>query len=93
MVMKRLVLFFALVGLGIPVVWKLAYHYSAPFAEWWLQAPDWVETLRLALWPSALLLIADPLDSNVALWIVSVAINAATYGLIGGLLHAVLRRR
>lgn len=91
--MKRIVVAFALVGLGIPVTWMLAYHGSAAFAEWWLKAPHWVDSLRLAVWPSAILLIADPLDNNVMLWAVSAAINGAIYALIGSLLCVVLRHR
>lgn len=92
-IMKRLVLSFALVGLGIPVLWMSLYHTTSWFAGWWLRTPLSGETLLLVVWPSAIFLIADPLDSNVVLWVVSAAINAAIYALIEGLLHAVLRRR
>ena len=92
--MKRHVLVFALVGLGIPLVWMSLYHTTSWFAEWWLKGPLWGETLLLAVWPSSILLIADPLDSNLFLWVVSAAINAAIYALVGGLLlHALLRRK
>lgn len=91
--MKRPALVFALVGLGIPVVWMSLYHATSWFAGWWYGAPLWGETLLLALWPSSFLLIADPLDNNVVLWVVSAAINAALYALVGSLLFQALLRR
>ena len=94
MIMRRLVVAFALVGLAIPVVWMALYHNSPPFADWWLKAPHWAETLRLTAWPSAILLIADPLDNNVLLWIASAVTNAVVYAIVGWfILLAFARRR
>lgn len=81
--MLRPIIIFALVGLAIPVIWMAAYLNLPLFAAWWLQAPHWVETLRLAAWPSAILLIADPLDDNVLLWVASAVTNAAVYAIVG----------
>ena len=93
MIMRRSVVAFALVGLAIPVIWMAIYHNSPTFAGWWLKAPHWVETLRLTAWPSAILLIADPLDNNVLLWIVSAVANAAVYAIVGWLILRASRRR
>jgi uncharacterized protein (TIGR03382 family) len=91
--MKRHVLAFALVGLGIPVVWMSLYHATSWFAGWWLNGPLWGETLLLAVWPSSILLVADPMDNNVGLWAASAAINSAIYAVVGGLLVSALSRR
>lgn len=91
--MRRLVVTFALVGLAIPVIWMAVYHNSPAFAAWWFKAPHWVETLRLIAWPSAIFLIADPLDDNVLLWIASAVTNAALYAIIGWLMLLALARR
>jgi hypothetical protein len=70
------------------------YHGSPSFAKWWYSTPVWVETLLLAVWPSSILLVADPMDNNVVLWAVSAAVNSAVYALVGSvLLHVLLRRR
>ena len=69
------------------------YHGSPMFAGWWLRAPHWVETVRLTVWPSAILLIADPLDNNVLLWVVSAVANAAVYAVVGWLLLQISWRR
>jgi hypothetical protein len=78
--MKRIVVVIACVGLLIPIVWMTLYHQSTSFAQWWFAAPQWVEVIRLVLWPSAIFLMADPHDSNVTLWVVSALTNAALYG-------------
>jgi hypothetical protein len=90
--MKRAVLAFALIGLGIPTVWMVIYHTSPMFAKWWLTLPDWVDTLRLVIWPSAILLVADPLDENIVLWVISAALNALLYAMLGAALLRVLQR-
>lgn len=91
--MKRLVIALACVGLFIPIVWMTLYHQSASFAQWWFAAPHWVETARLVLWPSAILLMADPHDSNVSLWVVSALTNAALYAVVASLVGHALQRR
>jgi uncharacterized membrane protein SirB2 len=91
--MNRLVIVLGCVGLFIPVVWMILYHQSPSFAQWWFAAPHWVETVRLVLWPSAILLMADPHDSNVALWVVSAVTNAALYAALASFVGQALRRR
>lgn len=91
--MRRPIIAFALVGLAIPVIWMAIYHNSPSFAAWWLKAPHWVETLRLAAWPSAILLIADPLDNNLLLWIASAFTNAVVYAVVGWLILLAFVRR
>lgn len=71
-----------LVGTVIPSIWMALYHGSPAFAKWWFEAPSFVELIRLLLWPTSLLLMADPLDQNVTLWIVSIALNALIYVMV-----------
>ena len=91
--MWRVTLWFSLVGLSIPVVWMSLYHLVPGFAQWWYETPTWVETLLLAVWPSSLLLVADPLDDNVSLWVVSAAVNFGLYALVGSIIVAVFSRK
>lgn len=91
--MKRLIVAVTCLGLFVPIVWMTLYHQSASFAQWWFAAPQWIEAVRLVLWPSAILLMADPQDSNVSLWVVSALINAALYAVVASLVgHALYRR-
>lgn len=90
--MKRYVFAAVLVGVALPGVWMWIYHANPSFGTWWLHSPGWVETARLVLWPSALLLIADPLDNNVSLWIASALSNGALYGLVAWLVARSVRR-
>jgi hypothetical protein len=75
-------------GTAIPSVWMALYHGSPAFARWWIEAPSYVEIARLLLWPTSLLLIADPFDENVALGIASIALNAVVYVTLAGLFLA-----
>ena len=90
--MRRFVLAFTLVGPCIPIVWMAIYHLSPPFAKWWFSAPLWLEIVRFGLWPVSVLLMAEPHDSNVTLWVTSALINAAVYALLASLLGHAFRR-
>lgn len=74
---------FALVGLLLPCAWIALYFWVPAFNAWVYSAPIWVGTLRLVLWPSAILLVADPMENNPTLWVVSVAMNGALYFVVG----------
>lgn len=78
MTLKRITVA-GLVGVAIPSVWLGMYHRSPEFARWWIEAPSFIEMARLLLWPTSLLLIADPRDSNMPLWIVSIVSNGLIY--------------
>lgn len=81
--MSRKPIWFALVGLLLPSAWIALYFWVPAFNAWVYLAPTWVGTLRLVLWPSAILLVADPLETNPTLWVVSVALNGALYFFVG----------
>jgi hypothetical protein len=91
--MRRATLWFSLVGLGIPVVWMSLYHLVPGFPKWWYGTPTWIETMLLVVWPSSILLVADPLDQNVGLWVTSAAINFGLYALIGSITVVALSRK
>ena len=79
MMAKRYILLAAALGGLLPALWMLLYHSNASFGRWWIQAPSWVETVRTVLWPTAILLLADPHDTNAALRVVSALSNAVLY--------------
>jgi hypothetical protein len=81
--MSRKASWFALVGLVLPCVWIALYFGVPTFNAWVYSAPIWVGTLRLVLWPSAILLVADPMENTPTLWVVSVALNGALYFVVG----------
>ena len=73
----------ALVGLVLPCTWIALYFWVPAFNAWVYSAPVWIGTLRLVLWPSAILLVADPMENNPTLWVVSVALNGVLYFVVG----------
>lgn len=83
--MSRKALWFALVGLLLPCVWIALYFWMPAFDAWVYSAPTWIGTLRLFLWPSAILLVADPLENNPTLWVVSVVVNGVLYFVVGSI--------
>lgn len=91
--MKRPALVGAIAGVTIPTLWMIAYHSNSAFADWWPEAPGWIENARLLLWPTAIVLIADPLDKNVALWIISAALNGGIYALVGAIFGVLISRK
>jgi hypothetical protein len=90
--MRRFVLCFAAAGFLLPASWFAIYHLSPRFEAWWYGAPSWLGRLLLAIWPSWLLMLADPDDKSLILPIVSATLNAGTYGLLGALLWVGFRR-
>lgn len=91
--MRRTTLWFSLAGLSIPVVWMSLYHLVPGFAKWWYGTPTWMETILLTVWPSSILLLADPLDEKIGLWVMSAAINLGLYALIGSIISAAFSRK
>lgn len=91
--MRRPALWFSLVGMSIPVVWMSLYHFAPGFSKWWYGTPTWAETVLLAVWPSSILQMADPLDENVGLWVVSAAINFGLYAFVGSILVAAVSHK
>lgn len=91
--MRRVTLWFSLVGLSIPVVWMSLYHLVPGFAKWWYGTPIWAETLLLAVWPSSILLVSYPLDENLGLWVVSAVVNLGLYAVVGSIIVAAISRK
>jgi hypothetical protein len=91
--MKRLALWFAIAGLIVPTAWMSLYHLLPGFAKWWYGTPAWAETVLLTVWPSSILLAADPMDDNIDLWVISAAINAGLYAFVGGVIVAAFSRK
>ena len=81
--MLRKASWFALIGLILPCAWIALYFLVPAFNAWVYSAPVWIGTLRLVLWPSAILLVADPMENNPTLWVVSVALNGVLYFVVG----------
>jgi hypothetical protein len=75
---------FALVGGQIPVTWFLLYSAvdGSNTPPTWM-TNSWIDSVLLTFWPSAVLLIADPEDSNLGLKILSTLINIGYFGIIG----------
>lgn len=89
--MLRKPFWFALMGLLLPSTWIALYFWVPAFNAWVYSVPTWVGTLRLVLWPSAILLVADQMENNPTLWVVSVALNGALYFVIGHIVDRACR--
>jgi len=76
------------VGLGLPIVWLIAYwtvlRGNADVMHS-VMATGHLDRVLLALWPTSIFLAADPEDRSVAIPIISIALNAALYGGVGWL--------
>lgn len=76
-------------GVVVAILWLLTYHFGPPDLTQNIAAI----LILLLIWPSSILLIADPTDSNTSLQVVAVALNGVFYGGLGGLLWAAKRWR
>ena len=74
------------VGIGIPIIY-LTFYWTVlkENAELWLSLMTvWqLDRVLLALWPSCILLMADPNDESVAIPVVSIVLNGLLYGGLG----------
>src|SRR4051812_10712877 len=95
MSVKKFIAYFVAAGVLIPTIWFAFYWGLGQHNEsvtTWLLRNTWVETTKLMLWPSSILMLADPEDTSVALPVLSVALNAGLYALVGWLLWIGLSR-
>ena len=76
-------------GAMIAVVWWLAYYVvggaSPDFRSYLFNVPG-LDTLLLLLWPTSILLLGDPTDSNLGLLLLAAIGNVLLYGILGLLL-------
>jgi hypothetical protein len=78
-----LILAFAAAGLILPVLWLVFYSLGGESMSRWAVNSTWFSNVLLFLWPSSVLLIADPEDTNFGLRFVSILVNVGFYGLLG----------
>lgn len=79
----------AFIGAAIPLVWLAVYWIFLRGNQNLIHSimSDWrFDRVLVALWPSWLLLIADPEQRSVAIPVVAIAVNAVLYGLVGWLI-------
>lgn len=85
---RRFVVIAVLLGLAVPLAWLTFYWSflrgnSLLISEFMASGFDRV---LVALWPSWLLLIADPDERNITIAAASVFVNGGLYGLVGWLM-------
>ena len=82
-------------GVAVPVVWLVVQwgflRGNAALSNLVLSSYRF-DRVVLALWPSSLLLMADPEERSVAIPALSIAINALLYGIVGWLIWFGLNR-
>lgn len=84
---RRFVAVAAAVGAAIPLVWLTLYWVISrenPALQGAVTTEGSLDVISI-LWPSWLLLMADPEDRSISIPAISVAINAALYGAVGWL--------
>lgn len=86
----------AAIGVAVPVLWLLVYWAvlrgdssltNSIMSGWHF------DRVLIVLWPSWLLLIADPEERSIAIPLVAIAINAVLYGGVGWLIWFGLSQR
>ncbi len=86
--MSKFLLIFSLVGVSIPIIWLSFWGWAKNSCEQcvsWLMGSQLFDVGLLLVWPSSLLLMADPTDSNLQLQVVSVVVNIVFYMILGWL--------
>ena len=84
--MGKFLLIFSLVGGSIPIIWLMFWHWAKNSCEQcvnWLMGSQFFDVTLLIVWPSSLLLVADPSDNNLKLQSISVLINILFYMILG----------
>ncbi|MFO7604431.1 MAG: hypothetical protein R6X06_11550 [Gammaproteobacteria bacterium] len=93
---RRFTIFAALLGIVIPVIWLTTYWIflrDNPTLINWIMSSNHTDRVLLALWPSWILMIADPLERSIAIPVISIAINALLYGILGWIVWFGLHRK
>lgn len=76
------------VGVAIPALWFIAYwafFRGDPSLSHSAMSAFQIDKVLLAIWPSSMFLMADPEGKSVLIPLVSVAVNAVLYGVMGWL--------
>lgn len=82
--MLRALALFLLAGAVVPLVWFLSRWLIPSFGHWWLiDAPGWMDSLLLLLWPGSLILLGDVEGRSLLFPVLSIGLNILMYGLIG----------
>lgn len=92
----RFVLWAVGVGVAIPALWLVvqrAFLSSDPGLSYLVLSTYRFDRVLLALWPSSILLMADPEGRSVAIPAVAITANAVLYGAVGWLVWFGLNRR
>lgn len=92
---RRFVTLAVALGAAIPVVWLIAYWVFLRGNSALVNSIMSEEHLRVIsiIWPSWLLLMADPEERGLTIPAVSIAINALLYGIVGWLIWFGLNRK
>lgn len=86
MTQHRFVTLAVVLGVAVPVLW-LAVYWSLlrgnPDLITWIMSTYHFDRVLIAVWPSWLFLIADPGERSLTIPILSIAVNALLYGILG----------
>lgn len=91
---SRILVGFGIYGLFFPVGWKAADGILGsvePRILSLIYNSNWFDAFFIFLWPSSLILIADPLDNNYLLQVSSIAINIIYFLILGAISSYVLK--
>ncbi|SET67044.1 hypothetical protein SAMN05660429_02354 [Thalassotalea agarivorans] len=84
----------ALLGASVGLIF-VAFWYGINSCETcsnYMVVTLWVDYARLAMWPSAILLVGDPMGTNYALQAVSAVLNVLLFSVLAFLLHLGVRK-
>lgn len=75
-------------GVFVPIIWFIlnwAFLEKNPSIAYLLLSEWHLDRVMIAVWPSSILLLADPKSETVVIPLISTAVNAALYGGLGWL--------
>lgn len=96
MTQRRFVTLAVALGSALPVLWLIIYWVflrSNPALVNSIMSSSNFDRLLLAVWPSWIFLIADPEEQSVSIPVMSIAVNALLYGILGWLVWFGLYRK
>jgi hypothetical protein len=85
-----------LFGFLFPAAWlflQRGHQYIEMSTNDWIYSHLWIENLLIFLWPSSVLLIADPLDTDNLLAAISVLTNAVYFLFIGAMFSYLAKKK